>query len=101
VLDGIDEADPLEADQLLQLLGTEEIEELQVQVLLVGRAKLGPDIEKHFKVGHEIIQITSEKNYPDVKQLIERKIHDRPRLKSLPAEQREEITKIMLDKAQG
>jgi type II secretory pathway predicted ATPase ExeA len=101
VLDGIDEADPLEADQLLQLLGSEEIEMRQIQVLLVGRAKLGPDIEKHFKVRHEIINVTSEKNHSDVKKLIEDKIAERSRLRSLPAEQQDEIIKIMLDKAQG
>jgi hypothetical protein len=101
VLDGVDEADPLETDELLQLLGTEDIQELQIQVLFVGRAKLASDIEKHFKVKHEIIRITSEKNHSDVKLLIESKITASPRLRSLPAEQRDEIIKIMLDKAQG
>lgn len=101
VLDGIDEADPLETDKLLQLLGTESIQDLQIQVLFVGRAKLASDIEKYFKVKHEIIRITSEKNRSDVKLLIESRITASPRLRSLPVEQREEIIKIMLDKAQG
>jgi hypothetical protein len=98
VLDGLDEADADGRTALLGCLSDISQDELQIQIVLLGRPELDTDLSI---LQPSVVRVSSTKNADDIKKFINTQYNKSPRLLKLSEDVREKVIATLSKNAKG
>lgn len=101
IFDGLDEADASGRVTFLNLLADVPQNELQIQLLLLGRPELDVDLSLIDGVQPSVIRVSSTKNAEDIERFINKQYNQSARLTKFPEDVREEVVTTLTQNARG
>lgn len=104
LLDGLDEADPVQLAEFLSLLdelSRQPVNGTRVQIAMVGRTSLSDTINSHLEVGLRVLHITPERSRVDITQYIKQGVNSTRVLRGTTPEFKQQVVDTMLAQVDG